>query len=78
MGKKPKEKKPKNKKTPPPEKDEKQKGTPVTSPNAKTEKKIRQIVIITDGKDFKIMKADVSPLEFREICRSIIKALGGQ
>jgi len=76
MGTKPKEKKSKNKKTPPPKKDKETKKTPALPPDAKTEKEIKQIIIITDGKDFKIMKADVSPLEFCEICRRILKALG--
>jgi len=38
----------------------------------------RNIHIITNGAQFRIVKSDATPLELREICRTIIKALGGQ
>lgn len=66
----------KNKKTPPPKKTRGKKKTP-DIPVSQGKQKIRTIQIVTDGNSFKIVKADVTALEFREICRSIIKALGG-
>lgn len=38
----------------------------------------KNIHIISNGAQFRMVKVEVSPLELREICRSIIKALGGQ
>jgi len=71
MVKKPKE----EKKTPLPKNKKKSKKKPAVPPADKTEKKLRQIIIVTDGNTFKIMKADVTPLEFKAICADIIKAL---
>lgn len=63
----------------------------MTKPKIKTKKKKtevekavvpkvpwRNIHIITNGAQFRIVKSDATPLELREICRTIIKALGGQ
>ena len=46
-------------------------------PEQKTASNLRRIVIETDGSNFRVVKAECTNLELKEICRQIILKLGG-
>ena len=39
--------------------------------------KFRQLIVETDGTSIRILKSEVSTLELKEICRTILKQTGG-